>query len=106
MGLLKLIAIISLFSPAANALGEVGFSFNGNSNFRYYFNIYENLKGDYYINPYYQYDYNTDYRQHYLKMDINKHLSDNFIMGVGASKTENNYYNRQEIRVNILIKLW
>lgn len=110
MVLRKLILIVSLFSSAAYGSGEFGFSpgmgSNGNSNYKYFFSVYENLGGDYYINPYYQYDNDFNLRQHFVKLDFNKHVNNKFIVGIGISNTDNNYFKRQDIKANLIIKLW
>lgn len=110
MALQKLILIISLFSSTAYASGEFGISpgrdSDGNGNLKYYFNVYENIGGDYYINPYYQYDNDFNLKQHFFKVDLNKHINDKIIIGVGVSNTDNNYFNRRDIRANFIMKLW
>jgi len=110
MGLLRLILIINLVSFAAYGSGEFGFSSGvssvGTYNYKFFFNVYENLGGHYYINPYYQYDYDFNFRQHYFKLDLNKHIHDKIIVGFGIDNIHNNYFMRQHFKFNVVFKLW
>lgn len=110
MALRKLILIISLFSCTANASGELGVvpgvDTNGRQSQKYFFNVYEKLGRNYYINPYYEHTTDFNLKQNYFKLDFNKHVTDKFIIGLGVANTHNNYFDRQEVKANLILKLW
>lgn len=110
MALLRLISIL-LFSSLAHAGGEVGYTKgylleNNTDTNRYYFSIYENVYKDIYINPYFEYMNSLNLKQNYTKLDINKHVNNKLILGIGISNTSNNWNTFTEVKGSVVYKLW
>jgi len=115
-----LIAAIILLSSVANASGEIGFiprlaetDATGNTEYGYkgYISIYEHLGNEVYLNPYGSIDtLNNDYKASYFKLDMNKHMGNSFIMGLGIAKEYQDLgfgvKSRQDVHVNFIWKLW
>lgn len=112
MGLQKLMLanLLWFLSTFAFASGEIGLvpgkDQYGRDLFKFYFNVYEHLGKGFYLNPYYQYDSDYNLIQHFFRLDLNKHLNDKIILGVGFYNISNNYFDRTDYRVNLIIRLW
>lgn len=109
MVLRTIILAISLFSVNALASGELGFapSFR-NDNKAYsktYLNVYENAFDKYYINPYVEKSVGSQIEEFYARLDFNRHFN-RFNVGFGLGAGSYGEYKYNEVRCNVVLKLW